>query len=64
MADRSDSDIVEAFLERAAIIEYDAGHSRDHAEYLAAREVRADIWPRKLPSEIGEIMRRSRDGGR
>ena len=36
----SDEDIYERFAERAAICEYEGGVSRDHAEFIALREIR------------------------
>jgi len=50
--ERSIDDLLFIFRERAAIIEFDGGHSRSHAVYLAAKYVRNLIAPAPLPVEI------------
>jgi hypothetical protein len=50
------ADLLFIFRERAAIIEFDGKHSREHAEYLAAKCVRRMIAPAALPVEILEAM--------
>jgi hypothetical protein len=50
------ADLLFIFRERAAIIEFDSKHSRDHAEYLAAKCVRRMIAPAALPVEILKAM--------
>jgi len=42
--------LVEAFEERAAILEYDAGLARDDAEWLAWQELGGEGPPRALAS--------------
>jgi hypothetical protein len=49
-------DIAFIFRERAAIIEFDGNHSREHAEYLAAKCVRRMIAPEPLPVEILAVL--------
>jgi hypothetical protein len=50
------ADLLFIFRERAAIIEFDGKHSREHAEYLAAKCVRAMIAPEPLPDEILAVL--------
>jgi hypothetical protein len=50
------ADLLFIFRERAAIIEFDGKHSREHAEYLAAKCVRRMIAPEPLPVEIMEAI--------
>ena len=50
------------FRERAAIIEFDGNRSREHAEYLAAKQVRLMIAPEPLPDEILRAVEESRSG--
>ena len=49
-------DLLFIFRERAAIIEFDGNASREHAEYLAAKCVRAMIAPKPLPDEILVVL--------
>jgi hypothetical protein len=49
-------DLLFIFRERAAIIEFDGNRSREHAEYLAAKQVRLMIAPEPLPAEISAIL--------
>jgi hypothetical protein len=49
-------DLLFIFRERAAIIEFDGNRSREHAEYLAAKQVKAMIAPEPLPDEIVKIL--------
>ena len=55
-------DLLFIFRERAAIIEFDGNRSREHAEYLAAKQVRLMIAPEPLPVEILAILAESRLG--
>jgi hypothetical protein len=52
-------DIWELFSERAAIRQYDGGASRDHAEFLALRDVRKIIGelPKWLLERIAKDKR-------
>jgi hypothetical protein len=54
--ERSIDDLLFIFRERAAIIEFDGNRSREHAEYLAAKQVRLMIAPEPLPAEILAIL--------
>jgi hypothetical protein len=55
-------DLLFIFRERAAIIEFDGNVSREHAEYLAAKQVRLMIAPEPLPVEILRVVEESRSG--
>jgi len=54
------ADLLFIFRERAAIIEFDGKHSREHAEYLAAKCVQRMIAPATLPVEILEAMKETK----
>jgi len=49
-------DLLFRFRERAAIIEFMDNKSREHAEYLAAKQVRLMIAPEPIPAEILAIL--------
>ena len=50
-------DLLELFIERASILEYDAGMPRPKAEWQAFVEMRQIYGRDKLPKEIHEIAR-------
>jgi hypothetical protein len=62
MGEENVADLLFIFCERAAIIEFDGNASREHAEYLAAKQVRRMIAPKPLPAEILAILAESRSG--
>jgi len=51
LVNRLDSNLHEAWRERAAIMEFDAGLSRDHAECLALLAV-----IRQFPEEFSKLL--------
>jgi hypothetical protein len=53
-----DADAIdELFHERAAIREYEGGHRKERAEYLAAVDVRRTIKPQPLPGWIMDLVK-------
>lgn len=55
MESRSNDDVWELYTERAAIREHDGGFSREHAEYVALRDVRSILG--ELPKWLIERVR-------
>ena len=54
-----DDDVWERFAERAAICEHDGGCSREHAEYLALKEIRQ--WLGEVPRWLLERVEKGRE---
>lgn len=55
----TDDELYELWTERAAVMEFDGGLSRDDSEYRAGVEVSGWLKPRALPEKIKQESRRS-----
>lgn len=60
----TDEELYDLWNERAAVLEFDGGLSREDSEYRAGVEVSGWLKPRALPEKIKQESKRSNRGAK